>query len=119
MAKDTDRYKAFDPKSLVGRTSSGRPYLRPSSRYNQDVGLSNTMREFRRYGIGEGANLTKQNAQVIQDIIQNQLVKKSTTTFNRFDRMEMRHKLEQMYQAGQLSRSDIRDAQAIIDHMSE
>lgn len=109
----------FDADKLIGHTGSGKPYLRPSSSSNDSVGFGNALNRFRRTGNLASANLTRGDAQEIQRIISDQLSKKSTSRFNRQDRSELKHKLEQSYRSGKLSSSDIKDAESIIDKLSD
>ncbi len=112
-----DPYSSFDPNKIIGK-SGGRPYLRPSSSSQRSVGLTNALKQLRRSG-SEGSNLSSENANVIHEIIEDQLKGKTSASFTYHDRMELRHKLEQARIEGKLTSYDVKDAMEIIDRLSE
>ena len=111
-----DPFAGFDKKKIgFGK------FFRSGQGYPKRVGLAGALRNLKDPAHGlEAANLSSGELNKFNDLLTRHLKNKYSYSqgFNRQDRLDIRHELEQLRLHGEISLEDQRDFQKIIDKLS-
>lgn len=115
-----DPLSQINPNTVGYGKSGSNPY-KADDQYDYHKGAQEMIRKIMAHHSSETSNLTKENLETIMghigEIVGNKVDK--YTPLDRSDKEHFRHKLEQEFQHGALSRDDINDAWKIWDNFAK
>jgi hypothetical protein len=118
MPKLTGAFAKFNKKNLKFGSE-----FRPGTKglYNKRYGLRGALNRLIDPRFGAGRNLSKKDIDKFEKILSNKLKSKYRYSkgLNRYDRYELRLKLQKLWRDGEITKPDLKDFYKIIELLSE